>query len=375
MKNPKLSRRHFLKKIKSDSLTLLKAGALGSTVAAPFVVRAESKQWQWKMVTTWPKNFPGLGTGAEKLAKSIEESSGGRIKVRVYGDKELVPAMGVFDAVSRGTAEMGHGASYYWQGKHEATSFFSAVPFGLTATEMNGWLKYGGGQELWDQVYSPFGLVGFSAGNTGVQMGGWFNKEIKTPSDFKGLKMRMPGLGGKVLTQLGSAVVTLSGGEIFQALKLGTIDATEWVGPYNDLAFGLHKAAKYYYYPGWHEPGTTLECMINKKAFESLPKDLQSVVKHACNSATHDMYAEFASRNSTALANLVQVHKVQLKEFPKEVLKTLGEISRQVVGEFAKKDALSKKVYESFDKFRKDTTNWTRISEESYTQARSLTFK
>ena len=227
--------------------------------------------FEWKMVTSWPKNFPGLGAGANHLGRTLEAMSGGRIKVRVYGAGELVPPLGVFDAVSRGTAELGHSAAYYWKGKHEATQFFAAVPFGLTATEMNGWLRYGGGQELWDELYGQFDLKPFSAGNTGVQMGGWFNREITSTADFSGLKMRMPGLGGEVLSRLGAAISNIPGGEIFQALKTGVIDATEWAGPYNDLAFGFHQAADYYYWPGWHEPGTTIEAMVNKPAFDELP--------------------------------------------------------------------------------------------------------
>jgi len=257
------------------------------------------------MVTTWPKNFPGLGTGANDLAKLITEMTGGRLSVKVYGANELVPAFEVFDAVSRGTAQMGHGAAYYWKGKSEAAQFFSAVPFGLTAQEMNGWLYSGGGMELWQELYEPFGLIPAAAGNTGVQMAGWFNKQINSPADLKGLKMRIPGLGGEVLKRAGGTPVSLPGGEIFSSLKTGAIDATEWVGPYNDLAFGLHKAAKYYYYPGWQEPGTTLEALINKQAFEELTKDLQSIVLNACKVVNQQMLTEYTTRNQQALNTLV----------------------------------------------------------------------
>ena len=235
-------------------------GAGAATVALGAGIKtAEAKpEHKWKMVTTWPKNFPGLGTGAENLATLIGEMSAGRIEITVYGANELVPAFEVFDAVSQGTAEMGHGAAYYWKGKSEAAQFFATVPFGLTAQEQNGWFYYGGGLELWTELYAEFGLVPAPAGNTGVQMGGWFNKEINSVSDLEGLKMRIPGLGGEVLKRAGGTPVSLPGGELFTSLQSGAIDATEWVGPYNDLAFGLYKAAKYYYYPGWHEPGTTL---------------------------------------------------------------------------------------------------------------------
>ncbi len=354
---------------------IIKCLGAGVAVGALSRVSAAAETIQWKMVTTWPKNFPALGTGANRLAELIDHLSNGRLKVKVYGAQELVPAMGVFDAVSRGTAEMGHGASYYWKGKHEATQFFSAVPFGLSALEMNGWLTYGGGQKLWDELYSDFGLKPFAGGNTGVQMGGWFKKEINSSADFNGLKVRMPGLGGEVLRRMGSTVVTLSGGEIFQALFSGAIDASEWVGPYNDLAFGLHKAAPFYYWPGWHEPGTTLEVLVNKSSYEKLPKDLQTIVAVACQAVNDDMLSEFSARNAVALASLVGEHKVQLRKFSDEILKKLGTLSRDVVAEAGAKDALSKKVFASFDGFRKNSIGWGKISEEGYSLARALTFK
>lgn len=366
------SRRSFL-----QSAPLVAAGGLAACgqaeqQAAPTV--QSQQRFKWKMVTTWPKDFPALGTGANNLAHSIEALSDGRLHVKVYGAGELVPASGVFDAVSGGTAEMGHGAAYYWKGKHEATQFFSAVPFGLNATEINGWLRYGGGQALWDELYAPFNLRAFPVGNTGVQMGGWFNREINTLADFSGLVMRMPGLGGEVMRRLKVTVKALPGGEIFQALKTGAIDATEWVGPYNDLAFGLHQAAQYYYWPGWHEPGTALECMVNKQALESLPSDLQAVVKYACQAANDDMLSEFTARNSQALKTLVDEHGVQLRRFSDELLAQIGKVSAEVVAEIAGQDPFSSRVYSSFDAFRKNSIAYTRISEQAYTQARALTF-
>ena len=330
-------------------------------------------QINWKMVTTWPKDFPGLGTGANYLAQLISKMSNGELKIKVFGAGELVPALGVFDAVAGGTAEIGHSTAYYWKGKHEATQFFSTVPFGLTAQEINGWLQYGGGQQLWDEIYAPFGLKAFPAGNTGVQMGGWFNQEINSIEDFSGLVIRMPGLGGEVLRRLDATVQTIPGGEIFQALKTGAIDATEWVGPYNDLAFGFHQAAKYYYWPGWHEPGTVMEAMINQKAWNQLPKDLQCIVQSACSTVNDHMLAEFTARNSTALETLVNEHGVQLRKFSNEILNSIGEISKDVIHEIAEKDPLTKKVYSSFIEFRKNSLAYTRISEEAYTLARSLT--
>ena len=362
-----MKRRDFIKKLGGSSLLA------GSSLAAPAIVNASSKvqvQVKWKMVTTWPKNFPGLGTGANYLAKLIGEMSGGRIQVKVYGAKELVPAFEIFDAVSRGTAEMGHGAAYYWKGKSEAAQFFAAVPFGLTAQEMNAWLYHGGGMELWQETYAPFGLVPMAAGNTGVQMGGWFNKEINSAADLKGLKMRIPGLGGEVLRRAGGTPVSLPGGEIFTSLQSGAIDATEFVGPYNDLAFGLYKAAKHYYYPGWHEPGTTLECFVNKKALESLPKDLQSIVLHASRVANQDMLSEYTARNNQALDTLINKHKVDLRRFPDDVLNTLRKLSDEVVAEVGAKDKLSKKVFESYRSFRDQAKAWHDISERAYLDAR-----
>jgi len=351
--------------------TLAISVTIASALLTPFFANAAKVEYKWKMVTTWPKNFPGLGTGANDLAKLIGEMSDGRIQVKVYGAKELVGALEVFDAVSRGTAEMGHGAGYYWKGKVPAGQFFAAVPFGLTAQEMNSWIYSGGGLALWQEAYAPFGIIPMPGGNTGVQMGGWFNKEINSLADLKGLKMRIPGLGGEVLKRAGGTPVLLPGGEIFPALQSGAIDATEWVGPYNDMAFGLHKAAKFYYYPGWHEPGTTLEALINKKAFDKLPKDLQSIVLNATRVANANMLAEYTARNNAALERLVKEHKVDLRPYPTEVLEQLKSLSEQVVEEEAKKDPMSKKVYASYKTFREQAVDWHEISEQSYLNSRN----
>jgi len=353
-----MTRRHFIKAAAASSL-------LAGTTLLTTNTQANNKI-KWKMLTTWPKNFPGLGTGANDLANLITQMSGGRLTIKVYGANELVPAFEVFDAVSRGTAQMGHGAAYFWKGKSAAAQFFSAVPFGLTAQEMNGWLYSGGGMELWQELYEPFGLVPAAAGNTGVQMAGWFNKEINSIEDFKGLKMRIPGLGGEVLKRAGGTPVSLPGGEIFSSLKTGAIDATEWVGPYNDLAFGLHKAAKFYYYPGWHEPGTTLEALINKQALEALPDDLQSIVLNACKVVNQQMLAEYTTRNQQALDTLVNKHHVKVKRLPDDVLATLQKLSDEVIREVATKDKMAQKIYTSFKAYRDQVKPWTKISEQAY---------
>ncbi|MEO5376796.1 MAG: TRAP transporter substrate-binding protein [Magnetococcus sp. DMHC-6] len=357
-------RRGFLKEALVAS-----SGAVAVGMGMPRVAVAE-ETIHWKMVTTWPKNFPGLGSGANFLAQLIQQMSGGRLQVKVYGAKELVGDFEVFDAVSRGTAQMGHGAAYYWKGKHPASQFFASVPFGLTAQEMNGWLYHGGGLELWAKLYKPFGLIPTAIGNTGVQMGGWFNREINTLEDLNGLKMRIPGLGGEVLKRAGGTPVSLPAGEIFPALQSGAIDATEFVGPYNDLAFGLHKAAKYYYYPGWHEPGTTLECLIHQEALDKLPKDLQSIVLNACKVANQDMLADFTARNNAALNALVNEHKVLLRPFPDVVLQKLKSISVQVVAEIAAGDSLSKEIYDSLKSFLAQAESWHKVSELAYLKAR-----
>lgn len=330
------------------------------------------KKYEWRMVTTWPKDFPGLGTGANQLAKYITDMSEGRLKVTVYGGGEVVPPLESFDAVSKGTAEMGHGAAYYWKGKSPAAQFFAAVPFGLNAQETNAWIYYGGGQKLWDELYAEFNLKPFLAGNTGVQMGGWFNREINSLDDLNGLKMRMPGLGGEVLSAVGATPKLLPGGEIFTSLQSGAIDATEWVGPYNDLAFGFYKVAKHYYYPGWHEPGTALETFVNKPAYDALPADLQQIVAVAAQAANNDMLAEFTSRNGEALKTLIDEHNVELKRFPDDVLNKLREISEQVVGDVAANDAASKKVYDNFTAFRARVAKWTTLSETGFSEARGL---
>lgn len=325
----------------------------------------------WKMVTTWPKNTPGMGTGAQALANNIKEMSNGRLDIKVYAAGELVPALEVFDAVSRGTAQMGHGTAYYWKGKVPAAQFFSTVPFGFNAQEFNSWIAYGGGLQLWEEIYAPFNLIPMVAGNAGVQMGGWFNKEINSLADFQGLKMRMPGLGGEVLKKVGASPITLPASEVFTALQTGTIDATEWVGPYNDLAFGLYKAAKYYYYPGWHEPGSAVEAIINKDAFEALPKDLKAIVRSAVQQANLDMINEFTALNNAALQTLVNEHHVILKPFPRDLLEALKKASTETLEEVAANDPESQKVYDSFKSFLAPVSEWHDISERAYINARA----
>ena len=359
-----MKRREFLKKAGVGA-----AAVAATVVSAPAVIA--QKKFQWKMVTTWPPKLPVLQDGCERLAKRMEEVSDGRLKIQVFAAGELVPPLESFQAVSDGTVEAGSGAAYYWAGKEPAVQWFAAVPFGMNAQGMAAWFHGGDGLKLWEECYAAFNLVPRPGGSTGVQMGGWFNKKIDTIDDFKGLKMRIPGLGGKVVAKAGGTVVLTAGGEIFTNLERGVIDATEWVGPLHDLRLGLYQAAKYYYYPGWHEPGTTLECMVNKQAFEDLPEDLQTIVRNATRVANQDMLAEYNARNNQALKTLVDEHNVELRPLPDEVLQHLKKLSDEVVAEVAAKDEQSRRVYEAFQAFRKQMLAWDKISTRAYLNARA----
>ena len=331
----------------------------------------DNKVYKWRMVTTWPKNYPGVGLAAENLSRYVDEMSNGRLQIQVYGNGELVPALEVFDAVSRGSVQLGHGASYYWVGKVPSAQFFTALPFGMNAQEMNAWLHYGGGLELWQKAYAPYNLLPLTGGNTGVQMAGWFNKEINSLEDVKGLKMRIPGIGGEVLKEAGGIPVTLPGGELFTALQTGVIDATEWVGPYNDLTFGFHQAAKYYYYPGWHEPGPMLELIINLDEWNSLPKHLQAIIETATKAVNQDMLDEYLAKNNQALTELVEVHGVELRRLPDDVIEEFRMISDQILEELAQEDETIAKVYNSYKSFKEDVSEYHKISEDAFIEARN----
>lgn len=350
--------------------TLLIGCGSETTTSTEATSAQPEKTYNWKLVTTWPKNFPGLGLAPENFAKDVERMSNGRLKIKVYGAGQMVPALEVFDAVSQGTAEVGHGAAYYWKGKIPAGVFFTAVPFGLNAQEMNAWIHYGGGLELWRELYEPFNLIPFAGGNTGVQMAGWFNREIKSMDDIRGLKMRIPGLGGEVISRAGGIAVNIPGGELYTSMQTGVIDATEWVGPYNDLAFGLHQVAKYYYYPGWHEPGPTLELIINKQAYETLPADLQAIVEVAARAANQDMLDEYTARNNAALVELVENHGVEVKQLPDDVIAELQRLSVEVVEEVAAVNPLSRRIADSLKEFAKQSKSYHAISEEAFYNAR-----
>ncbi len=331
----------------------------------------EQEQYNWRLVTAWPKNYPGLGMAPERIADLVEEMSNGQMKITVYGAGEQVPAFGVFDAVSSGSHQMGHSGGYFWKGKVPAAQFFTGVPFGLTADEINAWTNRGGGLELWREIYDPFNIYPIPAGNTGTQMFGWFNKEINSLEDIKGLKMRMPGIGGEVLKRAGGIPVTLPGGELFTALQTGVIDATEWVGPYNDLTFGFQQTAKYYYYPGWHEPGSMLELLINKDAWNSLPKHLQVIIETASKAVNQDILDEYTARNNKALRELVDVHGVELRRLPDDVITEFKIIANDILEENAAEDETVNKVYQSYLKFKNEVSEYHKVSEDAFVEARS----
>ena len=343
----------------------------GQSAGASAAEQPQSAQvWKWKLITAWPKNLPGAGLAAENLAERLRAMSNGRLDIKVYGAGELVGAFEVFDAVSAGTAQMGHGAAYYWRGKIPIATLFATVPFGMTAQEVNGWLRYGGGMELWRELYAPFSLVPFVAGNTGVQMAGWFNQEINSLDDIKGLKMRIPGLGGEVFERAGGVPVNVPAGEVFTSLQTGVIDATEWIGPYNDLALGLYTAGDYYYYPGWHEPGPVLELIVNQQAYASLPADLQAMIETAAQAINDDVLADYTAHSQAALETLVGEHGVQLRPLPDEVLDELRTAAQEVIAETAKQDELSQRIYASYTAFAERARRYTDLTEKAYLEMR-----
>lgn len=328
--------------------------------------RDRSRNYKWKMVTTWPPNFPVLGEACHMFSHWVEQMSLGQMTIQVYGAGELIPAFEVFDAVSSGAAEMGNGASYYWAGKAPATQFFTAVPFGMNAQQMNAWIYCGGGLQLWQELYKKFNLMVFPAGNTTMQMAGWFNREINTIDDLKGLKMRIPGLGGKVLSKAGGTAVLSSGNELFTNLERGVIDALEWIGPYHDYVMGFHQIARYYYSPGWHEPGSVLENMINLKAFDRLPDHLKVIVETACYRMNLWVISEFEAKNNEYLEKIKAESRAEIRQFSPEIMKELKKHTDDVLKEMAENDPMTARVYESFRIFAQNIRNWARYSEKLY---------
>lgn len=333
-------------------------------------VAADVKTFKWKMVTTWPPKFPVVDEAITRMIKNIETMSQGRLKIEHHPGGTLIPPMETFEAVRGGMAEMGSSCSYYWGGKVPEAPIFTTAPYGMTVQEGTSWIYNGGGLQLWHELYAPFNIVPFPMINTGVQMGGWFNKEIKGLADLKGLKMRIPGLGGKVMAKAGVNVVLLPPSEIFVSLERGVIDAADWIAPYHDKRIGLHQAAKYYYYPGWHEPNTVGELLINKKAWESIPEDLKIIIQCAAADCYIWSLGEFDSLNGDALKELVEKHNIKVMKFPDDVLAQLKKLSMEVMEEEAAKSPKMKKIYDSFKDFKARSSQWTHISTEAFMEAR-----
>ncbi len=332
-------------------------------------LQGSTQQFNWRLVTSWPKNFPGLGTAPEKFASLVNRMSDGRLQIHVYGGGEIVPALGVFDAVSSGSVEMGHSGAYYWKGKIPASPLFSSIPFGMNAQEVNAWIYYGGGLELWRDLYRPFNILPFPGGNSGVQMAGWFNREINSMQDLRGLKMRIPGLAGEIFSIAGGSAINIAGAELYTSMQTGVIDAIEWVGPYNDRAFGLHEVAEYYYYPGWHEPGTMLEFQINLDAWNRLPADLQAIIEVAARAINQDMLDEYSAGNSEALQNLLD-QGVDIRPLPQPVLDGLKQAALQHYDRLASDNPDFAKAYASYRQFEAKSSKWHEISEYSLYQQR-----
>ena len=351
-----------LDRVDSSQGDLTQNDALGLQ-SAPKVI-------EWKLVTTWPKGLPGLGAAPENFARRVNEASGGRLRIKVFGAGEIVPAFEVFDAVSRGVAEAGHGASYYWKGKIPAAVFFTAVPFGMTAQEANGWLHYGGGLALWRELYAPFGVIPYAGGSTGVQMAGWFNTRLNSREDLVGLKMRIPGLAGEVFDAAGGSAVRIAGGEVYTSMQTGVIDAVEWVGPFNDRTLGLMEVGDYYYYPGWHEPGAMLETIVNAEALAALPEDLQAIVRIAARATNTDMLDDFTANNSVSLQILLRDFDTEVLPLPDDVMDALYEQSQIAMQALVDADPMAKKIAASYFAFSEKVRTYHEISERAYLNGR-----
>ena len=351
------------------------AASAAAAVSAPAVARGLT---ELKLVTSFPKNFPGFGTSAARVAERITTATGGRVTVRLFNADELVPAFGVFDAVSDGVAEMYFSAEYYFPGKSQAFNFFTAVPFGMTHHEAWAWLMYGGGYDLWRDLHAQFGMVPFAGPSSGIRMGGWCNRRImghRGVDTFRSLRFRMPGLGGEVLRVLGVNVVNLPPARIFPALQSGAIDGAEWFGPWHDLAFGFHRVVKHYHWPGFHEPGAMASYALNKRFWESLSAEHREIITAILQAEALIQTAEHDGRSPTSLATLVSEHDVKLHKLPDRLLIRLGKISSEVVSGVGATDATTQKVWDSYRSFRKTAIKWSGVGLQGYMNARSLRFK
>jgi len=327
---------------------------------------ADGKVYRWKLAETWGPNFPVFGDATKNMVKMVKEMSDGRLIIRVDSSNKHKSPLGVFDFVKTGRYQMGHSASYYWKGKNFNLLFFTTVPFGMTAPEQYAWFYYGGGMELMKKAYDQYGILSFPGGNTGNQMGGWFKKEINSVEDLKGLKMRIPGFAGEVLAKLGAKPTNIPAGELYTALERNTIDALEWVGPSLDLRMGFHKIAPFYY-TGWHEPGAELQFMINEKAYNELPKDLQKILTVAMKTAAYDMYIQSYHESGQNLATLAQDYpNVKMRSFPEPVMNAIKATNASLLQEFAAKDPMTAEILKSLNDYQAKVRAWTNLSDRAY---------
>ncbi len=336
-----------------------------SAVLASAPALAQDK-FTFRLAETWGPNFPIFGDTTKRLAETVEKMSDGRLTIRIDSANKHKAPLGVFDMVKAGQYDMGHSASYYWKGKVPNTLFFTSMPFGMTADEQYAWFYHGGGMELMQEVYEPHNMLSFPGGNTGVQMGGWFRKEIKSLEDLQGLKMRIPGFQGEVFAEVGVNPTNIPPGELYTSLERGTIDAVEWVGPALDLRLGFQQIADYYY-TGWHEPATELQFLINKNSWEKLPADLQEILRIAMRSAAYDMLIHSVHENSKAWASIREKHpNVQIKNFPEDVLAAMAKANDKLLAEAAAGDPEAKKIIDSQAMYLKNARNYTDISLRAY---------
>jgi len=341
--------------------------ALG-VIAAPAVARAQTRRW--RMVTSWPKRLPGPGMSAERVAERVAALSGGRLQIAVHAAGEVVPAFEVLDAVGGGVAELGHTAAFYWQGKQPAAAFYTTVPFGLTPNEHVAWVDAGGGQALWDEMYAPFGVKPFMGGNTGVCMGGWFRREIKGLEDLRGMKIRSLGLGGELYRRLGATPQTTPPGEILTSLQSGVLDGAEFVGPGTDIALGLYRVAPNYYGPGFNKPNGTGECIVSLKTWDALDSEMKAIISHACAAEASFALAEMERLNAEALTALTERHSAVLRSFPPSLIAAGRREAVQVLAELAARNALARKVHDSYVAFRERTASWSKVSIKAVLDAR-----
>ena len=345
-------------------LTSAGVGVAASTLAAPAIAQS-SPEIKWRCASSFPKSLDTIYGGAEFVSKRVAEMTDGKFQIRSFAAGELVPGLQVLDAVKDGTVECGHTVSYYYVGKDPTFAFDSAMPFGLNARQQNAWMTHGGGMELLREFYKGYNIIQFGAGNTGTQMGGWFRKELKTLDDLKGLKFRIGGYAGTILQKLGVVPQQIAGGDIYPALEKGTIDAAEFVGPYDDEKLGFNKVAKYYYYPGWWEGGPQVSMMVNIAQWEQLPKHYKSIFEAACSDATLDMLGKYDVQNMRALKRLVAGGAV-LKPFPREMMQACYQAAFEVYEEEAARNEKFRTIYEQWRKFRDEEYLWFRVAEYSF---------